>query len=438
MVLLVESLGGSTFQVGLCYAFVFLMAPIQVFSASLLPRYGFKRMMMSGWGLRALFILPCIAIAWLSRGGHNAPWMIYAMIGSVFCFVFFRSLGSCAWMPWLYKLLPEELRGRYFASEQITSGIASVGILVLCSVLFKVLPVHDAFIVEYSVAFVGAALSYFSLQRMKDTERPTTISLRRVVAETPGICLKPGAFRKFLWVSCWYGIATAAISPFGIYFLKAEMKVLPGDILVYSTAQYVGVILMSLLLRREIDRVGPRPFFFAAALGYAALAVFWIALLILRFDARSYFPLVYLWLGMSSALWVSANLNYLPAVVPPENRPLVLAVQGAATAFVSGLGPIVWGLILKEDGAAPAMNLNAFLAFFVFVAVSMIGIVSWMRRFSYPTGRTEKIDFGGLVLRPHRAFSYLITLVDTSITPPTARDAAATPDAKPPAGHSKD
>lgn len=435
MVLLVEALGGSTFQVGLCYAFVFLMAPIQVFATALLPKYGFKRMMMSGWGLRALFLLPCIVIAAFGKHGHTAPWMIYAMIGSVFCFVFFRSLGSCAWMPWMYKLLPEQLRGRYFASEQVTSGIASVGILLLCSILFKVLSPYDAFIVEYSVAFVGAALSWFALRKMHDTERPTTISLARVVDETPGICLKPGDFRRFLWVSCWYGFVTTAISPFGIYFLKVELHVLPGDILTYSTAQYCGVILMSLLLRGEIDRRGPRPFFFAAGLGYAALALFWIALLVFRFDARSYFPLVYLWLGMVSALWVSANLNYLPSVVPPDNRPLVLAVQGAATAFISGLAPVVWGLLLKEEGPTPAMNRTAFIVFFVFVLLSMAGIVAWMRRFRYPTGKTEKLEFGDLVLRPHRAFSYLITLVDTSITPPRTAESAAKDE---PAGPGKD
>ena len=63
------------------------------------------------------------------------------------------------------------------------------------------------------------------------------------------------------------------------------------------------------------------------------------------------------------------------------------------------------------------MNRLAFSAFFVFVLVGMTGMVLWMRRFRYPTGPVERIELGDLVLRPHRAFSYLVTLVDESITP---------------------
>jgi hypothetical protein len=210
MVLLVEGLGGSAFEVGLCFAFVYLMTPVQVLSTSLLPRYGFKRMMMSGWGLRALFLLPCIVLAFLGRDGHAAPWIRGVMIASVFGFTFCRSLGACAWLPWLYKLLPARMQGRYFASEQLTSSIAGVAVLVLCAILFKTLPRFEAFMVEYAVAFVGAALSYLSLRRMPDTERPAAISVWRVVREAPGIFFRPSRFRAFLWTACWFGFATTS------------------------------------------------------------------------------------------------------------------------------------------------------------------------------------------------------------------------------------
>ena len=415
MVLLVEGLGGDAFQVGLCFAFVYLMTPIQVLSTSLLPRYGFKRMMLSGWGLRALFLLPCIALAYLGRDGHMAPWMRAAMIGSVFGFTFCRSLGSSAWLPWLYKLLPERERGRYFASEQMISSIAGVAVLVLCAILFKTLPRFEAFMVEYAVAFVGAGLSYLALQRMADTEKPAAISLREVVRATPGIFFRPSRYRAFLWAACWFGFATTAIPPFCIYFLRVEAHISPGDVVLFTTMQYTGVMLMSWLVRGELDRRGPRPFFFAATMVYAAVATFWLALLVFRFDASGYLPFVFLAIGLGYTLWAATYPSHLPSIVPEDNRPLVLAIYSASTAFCSGLGSVLWGLVLKTSGETPGMDLGWFLVFFGFVFGSMGVLVLLLRRFEYPAGLREPLQLGSVLQQPQRAFGFFINLVDTSL-----------------------
>jgi hypothetical protein len=415
MVLLVESLGGSTFHVGLCFAFIYLMAPIQVLATSLLPQFGFKRLMMSGWGLRALFLLPCIGIAYLARGGHRAPWMVLAMVGSVFAFTFFRAFGSGAWLPWLYRLLPEAGRGKYFATEQLVTGVGGVVILITCAALFRWLPLHDAFMVEYSIAFVGAILSYLALGRMADTEKPVTSDLAGVVRETPGICLRPGVFRAFLLVACVFAFATTAIAPLGIYYLRVESSVSPGDILFYTMMQYAGTAVVSLFTRNEIDRRGPRPFFYTAALVIGVVVAFWIALLTLGFQGRSFFPAACFGLGAGAGLWAAAYQKYLPVLVPPENRTLILAIYGAVTAFAGGLAPVVWGLIVR--GVGHGMNLPAFTAFFLFVLACMIGIVLRMRRFAFPAAATARPDLGEVIRRPHQVVTYFITLVDSSIGP---------------------
>ena len=48
MVLFAEQLGASPFQVGLAYSFVFVLTPVQIVSTALLPRYGFKAVMLGG------------------------------------------------------------------------------------------------------------------------------------------------------------------------------------------------------------------------------------------------------------------------------------------------------------------------------------------------------------------------------------------------------
>src|SRR5438045_2483399 len=56
MVLFAEQLGATPFQVGLAYSFVFVLTPVQIVSTALLPRYGFKALMLGGWRTRSFFL----------------------------------------------------------------------------------------------------------------------------------------------------------------------------------------------------------------------------------------------------------------------------------------------------------------------------------------------------------------------------------------------
>ncbi|HUG11512.1 MAG TPA: MFS transporter [Opitutaceae bacterium] len=417
MVLLAEALGASPFQVGMAYAFVYILTPVQVLATPLLHRFGFRQLMSAGWGLRSLFLLPAIFVAVLARISGPEPWMVNVLIGSVFLFTFMRSIASCAWVPWLYAILPPGIRGRYFASDQVISGIGSIGILVTCSVLFMTLPLFDAFIVMYSISFAGAVASFFFLRRMPDGEKPSTISLRRVFQETPAFLLKPSPFRRFLAASAGFAILTTPVAPFCAYYLRVQDALAPGNILLFTTMQYAGVVLGSLMLRNQIDRIGPRPFFFLALILNVTVCAYWIGELQFGVTDTAWLPFIYLLFGMGAATWVSATLSFLPHVTGGPSRPLLLSLHGAVTSLIGGLSPIVWGYFLKEPGDVPAMDPVMFQVFFVVGIVGLVAIAFWLRTMEIPATTGERVELGSVVMRPQRAFTYLINLVDVSFAP---------------------
>jgi hypothetical protein len=417
MVLLCEALGASPLAVGLAYAFVFILTPVQVLSTALLPRLGFRRLMIAGWGLRSLFLLPAIFVAAWARADGPAPWMVPVLIGSVFCFTLLRSVASCAWVPWLYAILPAAVRGKYFATDQLVAGIGSIGILVTCAVLFRALPLFEAFIVQYSLSFLGAVLSWFFLRRMPDGPRPQTIGVGRVVRTTPGLLIRPSAFRRFLGSCVVFAVLTSPIPPFCAYYLRVQGALEPGNILLFATMQYAGVVLGSMMLRDQIDRAGPRPFFFLGLLLHAAVAAYWLVFVGLGWRDTAWLPLIYLVLGMGSATWIAANLTYLPSVTSGPDRPLLLSVHGAVTAFIGGLSPIAWGYLLRTQPDGAGINPTAFAALFAVALGGCAVLALWLRRFDFPVYGGERVELGSLVLRPQRAFTYLINLVDTSFKP---------------------
>lgn len=417
LVLLAEALGATAFQVGLLYSFLFLMTPVQVLSTAMIPRFGFRKMMLFGWGARTLCLLVPIYLAWIQPAEPQA-WHVNALIVSLFFFALLRSIGNCAFLPWMYSILPDKTRGRYFANEQIYAGVAGVGTLVTCSILFYWLTLHDAFVWQYGIALAGALLSWYALKKIPDGVRPEPIDLKRLVREAPRLCFKRGRYRHFLWMSVLFATCSAPIPPFSVYYLRVEVGLEASQIIVFTTLQYLGAIAGSFFIRNVIDRSGPRFFFRVAIVLYTAVAISWWNFLHYGSSWIAPLLLIYFVLGMAASAWVSANLNYLPRLTTDRERPLRVSVHGAVTAFIGGLSPIVWGLFLRGEGSAPTMNTAAFEAFFAFVLVAQL-ILLWNIRY-LRAARTDSdpIVLSGAMGRPIRSLASLINLIDTRKSPP--------------------
>lgn len=427
MVLFAERLGASSFQVGLAYSFVFLLTPVQVAATALLPRFGFKRVTLGGWGVRSFFLAVPIWLALLAPE-TGQPWMVATLVWSVFFFCFFRSIGAAAMTTWFMGLLPPHLRGRYFASDQFFSGIAGVGALIACAGLFALLPIYTALLVQYVIALLGSTLSYYSLKQLPDIARPAAISLRSVLRDTPRLMFEPSEFRRYLWLAVWYAVITTPIPPFAAYYLKVGAHLSPGRIMQFEVLRYCGVIVGAWLIRRRIDAVGSRPFFLSALGLVAFAAVIWWLYLRQIVGGMVAMSGIYFVIGLGAVCWNIANLHYLPKVAPAGERALFISIHGAAIACIGGCAPILWGLVLKSAGpdGAPGIDGGLFQWFFASVlACACVLSVLFARLREDTKTHVDPIIIGNAVLNPFRAASYLVNLIDAKslvreVVPPRA------------------
>jgi hypothetical protein len=426
MVQFATSLGASAFSVGLAYSFVFLLTPVQVLSTSLLPRYGFKRMMLSGWGTRSMFLLPAVVLAWMAPA-QGTPLQVAIFIGSVFLFTFFRSIGSCAWLPWMNSLLTSGNRGRYFATDQAVSGAAGVLTLILCAESMRLLPLYTAFLVQYIFAFVGSWFAYLALSRLPDVAKPAAMSLREVAVETPRILTGRGVFRTFLVIGVVAWVVAPAIPPYCAYFLQVETHVSLSQILWFTTFQYCGTIAAALFIRNRIDRLGAHPFFFAAGAIYAVVIVFWIGVLGGGGGGTPAMGASYVLLGSAAACWQSAINKHLPLVVDPARRTLAYSVHGAATSLVSGIAVALWGLAIRGASGVPSVNSGGFQVFFLVGLASMVVVVLLVSHLPAGAGTGRPVLLGGVLLRPFRGLTYLASLVLPGDEPEPASPTEARP-----------
>lgn len=413
LVLLAEQLGASPAQAGLAYSFVFLLTPVQILSTALLPRFGYKRLTLGGWGLRSYMLVVPITLTVLAPLLGERAWMVPALIASCFGFCLLRAMGMAASLPWFFAILPAGLRGRYFGSDQLIGGLSCMACLVTCAVLFIILPPYPALLVQYLLAATGSWLSYRALRCLPDGPPPPALGLRGIGVGLRRLAFTAGAYRAYLWQSVLCYAATTPFAPFAAYHLKSVAGLPLGLIMIFELLRYSGSALAAWALRRRIDRAGARPFLFLSIALYAVLAIYWLVFLHNGAGGLAGLVFAYLTMGAAGTCWMIGNLAYLPKLMSADDRTLGLTLQGALAALAGGLSVTAWGWALRAEGGGSGMNLVAFQWLFVTALLACVYLAARLVRLPEPDAPDiEPLLPGSLLLRPHRAVSYLVNLVD--------------------------
>jgi hypothetical protein len=411
-VLFVQSLGANSFEIGLVFSWTFLLTPVQVLGTAWLPRVGFKRLALTGWVARNWCLVIPLVLTILARNGPQ-HWMVNAMIVTTFVYSVNRAIGLSALTTWFYQLIPESIRGRYWATDQMTAGIAITGSLLVYALLFTVLPLYVAFLILYTISVLGGWVARHQLRQLPDVDHPKLISLEKIVSETPRLMTEKSLFRTYLWMSVPLYAAITPIAPFAAYYLKATAGLSVAQVILLAMLTYVGFITANWIMRAKMDRVGTKRFFRLSYLTHAGIAVGWIAVLLVGPRAFPVLPLLYVVQGMASGFWTSANLSYLAKILPENDRALPVSIHGAVITFCGGCTPVLWGLFLKGSGPVPTVNVSVFLLFFVSLVIVCVVLMALLRRLpEQAAGEGEPLLPGSWAVRPFRALAHLINLVE--------------------------
>lgn len=415
MVLLCEYLGANASQVGLLYAAVFLMLPVQLASTALLPILGFRRQILYAWGTRTAFLLvPLVIVFWAPL--EPAEWVLSCFVGSIFAFCFFRSIGASALLPWLFSILPDSIRGRYFASDSLMVGVGGVIALLLSSGLFYILSAYNAFRILFTLSFIAAVISLILMSRLPEGSRPVVIPLRRLFRRAPELCFRPSHFRRFLRLQVVYAIAGYAFIPFSIFYLKTELNCSQSYILALTALQFVGIVFAAMIIKEWIDRLGTKPFFMLSNLCTIAFQLYWLLLIIFPGTMQVLLPAVYVLVGVAMASFQIATNKYLPQVCHARERALSVSLFGAAVGFIGGITSTGWGYLLK-DSVTGLINTKAFLVYFISaLALQFLLLKGYMKIKDVPN-TAEALPTRGMMVRP---FRYLVSFINM-VEPPVKK-----------------
>jgi MFS family permease len=224
--------------------------------------------------------------------------------------------------------------------------------------------------------------------------------------------------RSFLLYILGIGLFTLATGPLGSFlplFMREEVGLSSGNVVLLQTGGLLGGLLSSYLWGWAADRYGSKPVMLFGVYARVMLPVFW--LLMPRQSVWSlYVALGIAFLaGVTDMGWAigSGRLLFV-SIVPPEKRTGYMAVRYAWVGIVGGVGNLIGGRILDYSAAIAGrqflfLTLDPYTVLFIAgLVLSAVSIVLFggVRA----DGRVTAGEFAGMFLRgnPLRALESLV------------------------------
>jgi len=387
MILYAKSLGASATVLGIITGMMPLLVIFQIPAANHINRVGYRKFVLAGWTTRVSFIF-LIALVPLTGAFLNPANRLALLLALLFCFNLSRGISSCAWLPWITVLVPEEMRGRYLTRDAAVQNLASFVTFLLAAASLAGATQPWQFALLFAFSGVMGAMSLLFLKRIPDV--PTPVETRASRASVPWLeMVRFPPFRKLLCTAVAWSVAYGGITAFTVAFLKVRSGMSEGRILLICSVAFLGGVGSLGLLGSRFDRVGSKPVLGAAFAGWLAVMAGWVMLAGGVFEASLLNVLVLQFLmGLLAAMVTMANVRLAMVIVPAMGRNHFFAIYSVVNNVALGLSPIAWGLLIDAVGSRAPMWLglewNRYTVFFAGAAVVFTVTLLISRRLDEP------------------------------------------------------
>jgi MFS family permease len=267
--------------------------------------------------------------------------------------------GGTAWNAWAGTLVPERIRGPYFAWRTrftqlgIMLGLAAGGILLQLGKGWGWLP--GAFAAIFLTATISRMFSAYFLTLQHEPTPPNHPRLPQL-GELFAAVRQHRVSRVILYMLAAQTACQIAGPYFNPYML-GQLKLSYVHYLILICTPYVARVACSTAWGHLVDRVGLHRVLWLSGLLVAPLPLLW------NFsDSFAYLMAVQTYAGLTWAGYELAQLLLFFDTIPTERRVGTLTLFNLFNAMAIFLGSIVGGLILAELGAGREAYRMLFLA----------------------------------------------------------------------------
>lgn len=408
MVLYAKSLGASATVLGIIVGMMPLLVIFQIPAARHVSRFGYKRFVYAGWGVRVAFIF-VIALVPVTSGFLDPAARLCLILMLLFAFNLSRGISSCAWLPWITSLVPETIRGIYLSREAAWTNLASFGSFLLAAACLGKDPQPLRFAALFAFSGLMGAASLVFLKRIPEASTPDQV--RTSTTPVPwGEIVRYAPFRKLLRMVIAWSMAYGGMTAFTVSYLKTKVAMPESEILLVNSVFFLGGLSSLWFLGSRLDKLGSKPVLTFCFLAWLVVVAGWGLL-----AGKVWAPWLTLILGLQFFMGLLAALvgmsitRLAMAIVPVMGRNHFFALFSVLGSLSLGLAPIFWGLMIDavgtREGQWLGLEWNRYTAFFAGVVMVFFVTLALARHLEEPKAASlEQLLKEILIESPQRAW----------------------------------
>lgn len=317
--------------------------------APLAMRWGWKRVFLICYGSRKFVMALLLFLPWvLTQAGHMAGMLL--LFSVIIAFALLRALAETAYCPWSQDFTPNYIRGKFAGISTVVVTIGSgVALLIAGQVIGQ-----GAGLSRYlSLLAAGCVLGLLGVIMMVKVPGGAP----RHAAEAPGAhrAQMAAALRDHNFIAYLGGIGGVTLGAmllvsFLPLYMKDQIGVAPGTVVLLDSAAMGGGALASLLLGWVADRVGSRPVLLPSVAISLLVPLGWLLLPRQLPHATAWCAALYFMYGVAAnGTAIAAGRLLFNGVIPPERSTAYTAIYYAWIGATGGMASLLAGGILSAS-----------------------------------------------------------------------------------------
>ncbi len=368
-ILFVSELGMSKSQIGLLlsfFSFFGLMAP---FIAARVARFGYKRTFITFYTIRKFItMLLLLTPAVLAAGGAWAAGVYVTAVTAIFAFC--RAIAEIGVYPWLQEYVPNSVRGKYSANNNLFSTITSFTAVTIAGYVIEQYTGLERFTVLIGTGIAAGLLAAWMFNHIPGGAPIITSAEQDPPGGNLREPLRDQSFRRYLAGFAVITLGTVPMASFLPLFMQEQVGLSSGSVLWLQTGSMVGGLISGYLWGWASDRYGSKPVMVWGIVLKTLLPICWLLM-----PRHSPFSLpvalaIAVLQGSADMGWLigSGRLLFV-RVVPSEKKSDYMAVYYAWAGITGGISQLMGGRALDLfqglSGQVAGLTLDPYVPLFL-------------------------------------------------------------------------
>ena len=345
-VLFLSELQFSNTQIGFLLSLLPFTGLVALVAAPAVSRFGYKRSFVTFFGIRKLLTAGLLLVPWLLTQTNISVVLVYVTV-IVAGFALARAISETAMYPWQQEFIPNSIRGRYAAVNDIAARLTGILSVAVASFILGLSDGIDRFMLLFAIGVAFGVIAVWFATHIPGGAPPEDATasktsyhdLRRVLHD-----------RNFLFYVGGLGLLTIGVTPFSSFlplFLQEQVGLPDSRIVLLQIGTLVGGLFSTYLVGWATDRYGSKPLMMLGLYVKILVPVAWLLTPRSSDLSLPFVLLVALIAGSTDIAWAigSARLLFVK-VVPAEKRSEYMAVYYASMGLIGGLAQVFGGQLL--------------------------------------------------------------------------------------------